>query len=94
MDPAAIALLPPEEQASIMAALLDGPALEPPPGVIPNFQDPGGKHALGYGITLLGCVLAGIAVLLRFHSRVLLKRFAIEDLLLLSALVSTPARID
>ena len=84
----ALALLSSEEQAAIMATFMDGPALEPPPGVIPNFDQPGGSHDLGYGIVLLGSIVAGVAVLLRMTSRALLRVFCVEDALLISALVS------
>ncbi|KAF2829295.1 hypothetical protein CC86DRAFT_453943 [Ophiobolus disseminans] len=86
MDPADLASLSPEEQKTFMAALLNGPALDAPPGVVPNFEQPGGSHALGYGIILLGSILAGLAVLVRISSRVLIRKFHFEDALLLSAL--------
>ncbi|KAF2877772.1 hypothetical protein BDV95DRAFT_588804 [Massariosphaeria phaeospora] len=86
MDPALIATMSPEEQAAFMTALLEGPALEAPPGVMYDFENPGGNHALGYGIVILGGVLATISVLLRLHSRLLIKRVNIEDALLIAAL--------
>lgn len=88
MDPAALAQSSPEEQAIFLAALLEGPALEPPLGASSNFDHPGGSHAIGYGVVLLGSIVAALAVLLRLWSRALLKTFRIEDALLISALVS------
>ncbi|KAI4947914.1 hypothetical protein J4E86_008431 [Alternaria arbusti] len=86
MDPAALAQSSPEEQAIFLAALLEGPALEPPLGASSNFDHPGGSHAIGYGVVLLGSIVAALAVLLRLWSRALLKTFRIEDALLISAL--------
>jgi len=88
MDPAAFAQSSPEEQATYLAALLEGPALEPPLGTTSNFDHPGGSHAIGYGVVLLGSIVAALAVLLRLCSRALLRTFRLEDALLLSALVS------
>lgn len=79
MDPAALAMLSPEEQAAFMEALLEGPALEPPLGVVPDFANPGGHHGVGYGIVILGATLATIAVALRLYSRVAMKSINIED---------------
>jgi hypothetical protein len=79
MDPAALATLSPEEHAAFMEALLEGPALEPPPGVIPDFANPGGHHGIGYGIVILGATLTTIAVALRLYSRVAIKKVNIED---------------
>ncbi|KAI4910494.1 uncharacterized protein J4E92_010422 [Alternaria infectoria] len=86
MDPAALAQSSPEEQAIFLAALLEGPALEPPLGASSNFDHPGGSHAIGYSVVLLGSIVAALAVLLRLWSRALLKTFRIEDALLISAL--------
>ncbi|KAI1452812.1 hypothetical protein F4805DRAFT_445932 [Annulohypoxylon moriforme] len=74
-----------EEQAAYIEALLDGPSMEPPTGVIPNFDDTG-NHATGYGIIILGSILATIAIVLRMSSRAILRRFRIEDALFISAL--------
>lgn len=76
-----------EEQAAFIEALLEGPSMEPPAGVDPNFDDPGGNHTIGYAIIILGSTLATMAILLRLCSRVILKRIKIEDALFISALV-------
>lgn len=60
-------------------ALLEGPALQPPPGVIPNFADPGGNHTVGYVVIILGGTLATISVAVRMYSRVIIKKIGIED---------------
>ena len=80
MDLAALATLSPEKQAAYMEALLEGPALEPPPGVITDFANPGGHHGVGYGIIILGATLATTAVAVRlYYSTVAMKRIKIED---------------
>ena len=79
MDLAALATISPEEQPAYMEALLEGPALEPPPGVITDFANPGGHHGVGYGIVILGATLATTAVAVRLYSRVAIKRINIED---------------
>ncbi|KAI0165411.1 hypothetical protein GGR52DRAFT_107168 [Hypoxylon sp. FL1284] len=75
-----------EEQAAFIEALLEGPSMDPPTGVDPNFDDPGGSHAIGYAVIILGSTLATIALILRLCSRVILKRFKIEDVLFIVAL--------
>lgn len=73
---------------SDLTAILEGPALEPPPGVIPNFDDPGGSHAIGY-FTLISCgILTTIAVILRLASRFAIGKINIEEFFLVSAFVS------
>lgn len=76
---ALLAALSPEEQATLMEALLEGPALKPPPGVISDFDNPGGRYGVGYGIVILGASLAMIAVALRLYSRFAIKKINIED---------------
>ncbi|KAL7629710.1 hypothetical protein AAE478_001233 [Parahypoxylon ruwenzoriense] len=76
----------PEEAAAYKEALLEGPALEPPPGVVPNFENPGGTHALGYSIIILGGVLASLSVLLRLRSRFIVRLFRLEDGLFIIAI--------
>ncbi|RYP57738.1 hypothetical protein DL770_010594 [Monosporascus sp. CRB-9-2] len=75
-----------EEAAAYKEALLEGPALEPPPGVAPNFENPGGSHTLGYSIPILGGVLSCLAVLLRLRCRSLVKSIRLEDGLFIVAL--------
>ena len=62
-----------------MEALLEGPALEPPPGVIPDFANPDGRHGIGYGIVIFCSILSTIAVALRLYSRDAIKDLKIED---------------
>lgn len=76
-----------EDQAALMESLLDEPALNPPPGVVANFADPGGSQTIGYGIIIATSIISTIAVLARLMSSIALKRFLIEDLLMVAALV-------
>ncbi|KAI0465885.1 hypothetical protein F4859DRAFT_499545 [Xylaria cf. heliscus] len=75
-----------QDQTSNLTAILEGPALDPPPGVIPNFSNPGGSHSLGYAVCILTGALATLAVLLRLGSRYAMKKIQIEDVFLVSAL--------
>lgn len=75
MDSTILASLSPEE----IAFLWEGPALEPPPGIMPDFVNPGGIHGLAYGVVILGGTLAAVSVMLRVISRVVLREAFIED---------------
>ncbi|KAI1390653.1 uncharacterized protein F4822DRAFT_441946 [Hypoxylon trugodes] len=75
-----------EHEASNLTDILEGPAMDPPPGVIPNFLDPGGSHSLGYGIVILAGALATLSVLVRLTSRYFLRKVGIEDVFLVIAL--------
>ncbi|RYP55969.1 hypothetical protein DL770_010862 [Monosporascus sp. CRB-9-2] len=85
MDLDALASMSPEEKAAYMNELLEGPALAPPPGVVPDFQNPGGSHSLGYGIVILSATLATITILLRVATRYSMRKIHIEDAFLLAA---------
>ncbi|KAI0451921.1 hypothetical protein F5B21DRAFT_485070 [Xylaria acuta] len=61
---------------------LNGPALAPPDGVLPNLTNPPNQNALGIAVTAVCLFLGTFAVLLRAYSRVLVSRkLHIEDLL-------------
>ncbi|KAI1256205.1 hypothetical protein MGN70_002367 [Eutypa lata] len=80
-----ISHLPPSQQE----AFLNGPALRPPPGVIPNFENPPNRLATAYaGVTI--CLFATtVAVFVRFYFKVFaIKRVNIEDYLALTALAT------
>lgn len=68
-------------------ALLQEAALDPPPGVVPDFANPGGSHSLGYGIVIATSIIATVAVAARLVSSTIAKRFVIEDFLMVAALV-------
>ncbi|KAI0509382.1 hypothetical protein F5B22DRAFT_649011 [Xylaria bambusicola] len=69
-----------------MEELLEGAALDPPPGLTSDFMNPGGSHSLGYGTIITGAVLSTLAVLLRLSSRYTLRKFHLEDAFLVIAL--------
>lgn len=71
-----------------MEALLDEPALDPPLGVVPNFAHPSGSQSTGYGFVIASSIISTIAVLARLTSSIALKKFLLEDLLMVAALVS------
>ena len=60
--------------------LLDGPAAEPPPGILPNFNDPSNldKYLI---VTCVFCVsFATVTLLLRMYTKVyLIRSIAYED---------------
>jgi len=69
-------------------ALLLEAALDPPPGVVPDFANPGGSHHVGYGIVIATSIIATIAVAARLVSSTIAKKFVVEDFLMIAALVS------
>ncbi|KAI0444954.1 hypothetical protein F4803DRAFT_509652 [Xylaria telfairii] len=68
-----------------MEELLDGAALDPPPGMTSDFAHPGGSHSLGYATVITGAVLSTIAVLMRLASRYVIRKFHSEDVFLIIA---------
>lgn len=75
VDPALLASLSPED----IERLWKEPALQPPLGVESNFDNPSGRHEIGYVVVILSATLTATAVALRLSSRCTLKRFEIED---------------
>ncbi|KAI5861303.1 hypothetical protein GGS23DRAFT_606225 [Durotheca rogersii] len=74
-----IASLTPEQ----MEALLNGPALTPPPGVIPNFDNPPNLNHIS-SVAIPVCLVAtSLAFLLRTYTRVvILKKIQLPDILM------------
>lgn len=52
-----------------LEALLDGPALAPPPGVIPRIENPRSLIATGWGVSVACIVVATAAILLRVFTK-------------------------
>ncbi|KAI0005179.1 hypothetical protein F4779DRAFT_55561 [Xylariaceae sp. FL0662B] len=70
--------LPPEGQREF----LDGPALHPPTGIKPNFDNPPNLNALVRGVISVCLALATIAITLRVYSRVfVIRKIHLEDFL-------------
>ncbi|KAI2473712.1 hypothetical protein F4781DRAFT_438336 [Annulohypoxylon bovei var. microspora] len=74
--------LTPEERE----AYLDGPALEPPSGVQPNFINPPNHDGVMIGVVTMCLILATIVVFIRTYSKLFVeKKFRLEDGLALVA---------
>ncbi|KAI0153040.1 hypothetical protein GGR57DRAFT_468670 [Xylariaceae sp. FL1272] len=72
--------LPPEQQQ----ALLNGPALAPPPGVTSNFENPPNKNTLCSVVITIGFVVTAILLLSRAYSRLFcIKKLYLEDVLII-----------
>lgn len=69
-----------EQVEANIHALLNGPAVEPPAGVTPNFVDPPNREATIFPIMALCLTIATLAVLVRLYSKLfLLRSVAYED---------------
>lgn len=67
---------------------MDGPALAAPEGVTPNLDNPANENGLAMFVLIFCSVISTICVLLRAYGKVyLLKRFQLEEGLVLSAFV-------
>lgn len=68
----------------------DYPAMVPPPGVVPNFDNYGGQHTMAYAAIIICSTLVLLSTSLRVWSRMSMKprSFGIEEVLLICALVS------
>ncbi|KAE8391182.1 hypothetical protein BDV23DRAFT_171776 [Aspergillus alliaceus] len=74
--------MPPEE----LEALLAAPALAPPPGVTPNFDNPHNGNGYAWGITTVCMIVATLCLFLRGYVRIWLDRkVRIEDALTICA---------
>ncbi|KAI6084003.1 hypothetical protein F4821DRAFT_271385 [Hypoxylon rubiginosum] len=74
-----ISALTPEQ----LEALLNGPALAPPDGVMPNFENPPNKNYIAAAVVPLCLTVTTIAVLLRVWARVfLLRKVGLPDALM------------
>lgn len=59
---------------------LDGPALQPPPGQVPNFQDPWNLNSIGHFTNVICLLSTTFVVVLRLLAKVSSgKKFEIED---------------
>ncbi|KAJ4245488.1 hypothetical protein NW762_013997 [Fusarium torreyae] len=54
--------------------LLSAPALEPPPGVQPQFENPPNENPLAWGVTTFCMVIATLCLFLRAYGRIWLER--------------------
>ncbi|TGJ78622.1 hypothetical protein E0Z10_g10142 [Xylaria hypoxylon] len=69
-------------QPAQQQAILDGPALPPPPGILSNFDDPANMNSLTLAVISAAVVLGTLAVLIRVYAKVISARRArLEDYL-------------
>ena len=57
-----------------LEALLASPALEPPPGVTANFDNPPNENGLAWGVTTFCMVIATLCLFLRGYARMWLEK--------------------
>ncbi|CAD6593760.1 MAG: hypothetical protein ASARMPRED_007916 [Alectoria sarmentosa] len=76
----------PEQAQAALQTLLEGPAMSPPAGTIPNFHDPPNLDAF-VALTIALCVTFGtLAVVLRMYTKVfILRALAWEDYVIVLA---------
>lgn len=67
---AQLASLTPEQRQS----LLDGPALPPPPGVVPNFENPPNMRTLCVAVEITGFLIGTVALCIRMYTRIFIIR--------------------
>ena len=70
----------PEQVQAALRTLLEGPAMSPPPGILPDFHNPPNLNIF-VALTITLCVtFATVAVLLRMYTKVfILRALAWED---------------
>ncbi|KAI1126005.1 hypothetical protein F5Y10DRAFT_245887 [Nemania abortiva] len=74
--------------------VLDSPALQPPPGIQPNFYDPPNANNIVYPTLILGLFLSSIAIFIRIHGRwYCMKTVAIRDLMGIGAFLLFVAQL-
>ncbi|KAI1342428.1 hypothetical protein F5Y15DRAFT_303954 [Xylariaceae sp. FL0016] len=76
--------LPPAEQQRV----LNGPSLEPPEGVVPNFDHPPNNNVLALGISSYCLAVSTMSVLLRVYARFwCMRKGLVEDYLAIAAFI-------
>ncbi|KAH9908494.1 hypothetical protein F4778DRAFT_717402 [Xylariomycetidae sp. FL2044] len=74
-------LLPPAAQA----AILNGPALAPPPGVLPNLTNPPNQNDIGLAVSIICLAVATTAITLAAYAKIrCMKKVELEDYLVFS----------
>lgn len=70
----------PEQAQAALRTLLEGPAISPPAGVIPNFHDPSNLDVFVALTMTLSVTFGTVAVLLRMYTKIyILRALAWED---------------
>ncbi|KAF1977700.1 hypothetical protein BU23DRAFT_550379 [Bimuria novae-zelandiae CBS 107.79] len=68
-------------------AALEGPALRPPPGVVPDFVNPPNQNELGFGLLCSCAGVCALVVAIRLYAKIFRrKKMEIEDYLAVVAL--------
>lgn len=63
-----------------LEALLAAPALEPPPGVTANFDNPPNRNGLAWGVTTVCTVILTLCLLIRLYARTWMeKKLRVEE---------------
>ncbi len=71
-----LSITPPDQ----LEEILNGPALVPPPDVVPNFETPSNKNDLALFIQVICLISATLFFAMRIFVRfIILKTFRIED---------------
>jgi hypothetical protein len=61
-------------------AILDGPGMEPPEGVTPDFSKPENRPAVAIAVASVCITLVTLSVILRAYSRIIIvKKMRLED---------------
>lgn len=82
-------------QETLRDAILNMPALAPPPGVVPNFIDPPTNRPVMLGVCISMFVIMTLAVAIRTYTKLaLMKRLALEDCEFESAFAARFLTID
>lgn len=73
-----------------MDAILNGPAMAPPPGETSNFSNPPNENPLAIGVLVTMIVISTVCVLVRLYARVYLLRKVQAEESECSPLVTVP----
>ena len=77
---AALANLPPDQAQAELMKLLNGPALAPPAGVIPNFQNPDNLNNFVIPTITLCLTFTTVAVGIRMYTKAfIIRNTALDD---------------
>lgn len=68
------------------SANLSAPGLDPPDGVVPDFNNTG-RHTVGYAISVLGIIISTASVLPHLANRAMSRRFGLIEVFLIAAWV-------
>ncbi|PHH92662.1 hypothetical protein CDD83_6266 [Cordyceps sp. RAO-2017] len=64
---------------------LDGPAMVPPQGIVPNFERGRNRQALAYAVVFLGIAFSTLSTVLHLVNRAISKRLGMAEFFLITA---------